>query len=957
MIQSVKVKNFRGEELVMELAHPENSGFNIYNIDGIGPPTAVINMTEMATLDGSIFTSASANHRNIVFFIKYQFDPTIESARHKSYRYFPIKTQVELTFYTDERTVKTSGYVETNTPAIFEKEEYTQISILCPESFFEDAGVGADKLVVFYGINPTFEFPFENNADAPDPEFNEVATIPTSDLSGITNCTHSSLGNYLAVSDANNIHVYNTQDNSKVSTIQQDGIVADIDWGLNDTCIASACNIRSGLSVEAMDGKDFFIPSGSAVEFSSDGLYLACGYTSSPFIRVYKRVANEFVELEITDRTGLGRVTSISWSRDGRYLAYGFYGSSVYSGLIVYERSGDTFTKALDNTEDIPSLGTVFGCSFSPNGTYLACAGTGIISSGTKELTVYKISPGNVFTALSGIEGAPDYTGYDCTWSPDSTYLTVVGTSAETQGTGMAVYKRSGDTFTKLPGLEGVNGLPGGGQSCSFSSDGVYLACVTSYNLVIYKRSGDTFNRIEDIRDVGGGERCSFSPDGRYLACVRLSSPFLTIYQHSGDAFIKLSGIEDLSGEGYGLSFSIQHELAIMNYNSITMTEYLFDDNNHFIKQAQKVFAPQLSVPLNYVYGCAVTRDGNYLAAVHDASPYITTYKLDRSTNIFMQLSGMEALPFRGLDCCWSPDGTYLVASFTGRPYFTIYKRNGDAFTKLTQLPAVNGYCNEVQFSPDGLYLAIASSVSPGVVVLKRNGDAFTQLPDPTSTTLLGESTSCAWSHDGRFLAVGQNTMPAVTVYELQADTLSPTLLHINANITAAEDVSWQDSSRFGVASNSNPYFTAYELSINQVVHEPVLEFGEIVSIQQADIEYAGDASTGIRMEINATGPVGDITIYKYDPDGMMSILADKLAAFTGSSLVAGDRITIDTRVGHKAITLLRGGVETNILSALNRGAMWFQLYTGHNLFSYAVSEGLSNLEFTISYKTLFEGV
>ncbi len=175
MIQSVTATNFVGEEIKMVLKDPWSTGFNIVNITGIGPESADINTTNMATNHGSIFNSARLVERNIVFQIKFMFSPTIEEVRHKSYKYFPLMKPIKLTFETDTRTVVIDGYVETNKPTIFTKEELTQISIICPDPNFYSS---EDSILDFYGIEPKFEFPFSNESLTENLiEFGEILTF------------------------------------------------------------------------------------------------------------------------------------------------------------------------------------------------------------------------------------------------------------------------------------------------------------------------------------------------------------------------------------------------------------------------------------------------------------------------------------------------------------------------------------------------------------------------------------------------------------------------------------------------------------------------------------------------------------------------------------------------------------------------------------------------------------
>lgn len=161
MIKSVKVTNHNNESLTMELEHPEKSGLNVIDITGLGPPKATINSSEVATIDGGIFTSARTTQRNIVITLGMMFYPTIEDSRLLTYKYFPIKKPVHLEIETDRRNAECYGYVESNVPVIFSEKEQTQISIVCPDPFFYEKGL---EEVAFAGVHPLFEFPFSNES-------------------------------------------------------------------------------------------------------------------------------------------------------------------------------------------------------------------------------------------------------------------------------------------------------------------------------------------------------------------------------------------------------------------------------------------------------------------------------------------------------------------------------------------------------------------------------------------------------------------------------------------------------------------------------------------------------------------------------------------------------------------------------------------------------------------------
>lgn len=164
MIKSVTITNHLDESIKLDLFNPEDSGFIIKSIEGLGPVKANINFKELATNDGSIDNSARLSSRNIVMNLQFIESPTIEETRLKSYKYFPIKRNIKLLIETDSRICETIGRVETNVPTIFSNSEGCQISILCANSYFYSAGENGTNQTTFYGTDPVFEFPFSNES-------------------------------------------------------------------------------------------------------------------------------------------------------------------------------------------------------------------------------------------------------------------------------------------------------------------------------------------------------------------------------------------------------------------------------------------------------------------------------------------------------------------------------------------------------------------------------------------------------------------------------------------------------------------------------------------------------------------------------------------------------------------------------------------------------------------------
>lgn len=227
MIYSFTIANYLGDTIKLTLREPALSGFLIKSVTGLGPVKANINTTEVATNDGSKFNSARLTQRNIVFqmvFVDTLKGESIEDIRQKSYKYFPTKKNVDIIIETDNRYVKTTGYVESNEPNIFSSQEGAQISIICPDPYFYTAGDNGDIVTEFYSIAPMFEFPFSNES-LTDPMivFSEIQSRAAGVITYYGDTEIGIVIRIHALGEATNIAIYNT-DTREVMRIDTDKI-------------------------------------------------------------------------------------------------------------------------------------------------------------------------------------------------------------------------------------------------------------------------------------------------------------------------------------------------------------------------------------------------------------------------------------------------------------------------------------------------------------------------------------------------------------------------------------------------------------------------------------------------------------------------------------------------------------------------------------------------------------
>lgn len=210
MIKSFTITNYLGDTIELELTRPDLSGFIVESVEGLGPVKANINQTESAMTDGTLYNSSYLDVRSIIMNLKFYRLPNeaIEDIRQKSYKYFPIKRKINILVKTDNREIEAVGYVESNEPDIFSAQEGCAITILCTDPFFYSTVMDE---TVFSGVEPMFEFPFEN----------ESLTEPLLEMGLIKNKTEetvyyrgdSEIGITIivhAIGTASNLTIYNT---------------------------------------------------------------------------------------------------------------------------------------------------------------------------------------------------------------------------------------------------------------------------------------------------------------------------------------------------------------------------------------------------------------------------------------------------------------------------------------------------------------------------------------------------------------------------------------------------------------------------------------------------------------------------------------------------------------------------------------------------------------------------
>lgn len=148
---SLSIENKAGQRIALS----SEKNIVITNIEGLTPPTATINTSDVAMHDGARFNSSKVRKRNIVITLRLIRD--VERMRILLYKYFRIKQWCKIYYTNESRDVYCEGYVEAFENDRFVMNNEVQISIICPYPWFKEL----DEIVFNMStMSDMFEFPF-----------------------------------------------------------------------------------------------------------------------------------------------------------------------------------------------------------------------------------------------------------------------------------------------------------------------------------------------------------------------------------------------------------------------------------------------------------------------------------------------------------------------------------------------------------------------------------------------------------------------------------------------------------------------------------------------------------------------------------------------------------------------------------------------------------------------------
>ena len=153
---SVILENQNGDQLTFGM----NSPYTIQEIQGLNPPEATINTSEVALIAGAKYNSGKVQMRQLM--IAFAIEYNAASNRINVYNVLKSKQWVRFYYTGNQRDVYIDGYIQSIDVSHFAMKQVVTVSILCPSPFFKAAQEVVNELK---NIISAFHFPFSSTEE------------------------------------------------------------------------------------------------------------------------------------------------------------------------------------------------------------------------------------------------------------------------------------------------------------------------------------------------------------------------------------------------------------------------------------------------------------------------------------------------------------------------------------------------------------------------------------------------------------------------------------------------------------------------------------------------------------------------------------------------------------------------------------------------------------------------
>jgi hypothetical protein len=266
------------------------------------------------------------------------------------------------------------------------------------------------------------------------------------------------------------------------------------------------------------------------------------------------------------------------------------------------------------------------------------------------------------------------------------------------------------------------------------------------------------------------------------------TDPFVQVYPWTNSGFgtrVASPSSTFIPGSVYGLEFSPSGGALAIQYNNVvgqigsgpsSLVAYTWTGSGYGLKYTDPSPAPQCGSTGGIGGGgntdVTFSRDGAYVAATTDQSPYIYVYGWSDSTGFGAKKANPSTgIPNQGSQCVFNNAGTAIAVAHLRFPFLSVYPWSSSGFgakySNPSFIPLVNepnqGYGRKIAFAPNDTHLIagyigkLSSGPDAGLfgetmVTYNWSSSGFgTTITSPTTTRA---PLSIAFSGDGAYVSL-----------------------------------------------------------------------------------------------------------------------------------------------------------------------------------------------------------
>lgn len=208
---------------------------------------------------------------------------------------------------------------------------------------------------------------------------------------------------------------------------------------------------------------------------------------------------------------------------------------------------------------------------------------------------------------------------------------------------------------------------------------------------------------------------------------------------------------------------------------------------------------------------------------------------------------------------------------------------------------------------------------------------------------------------------------PKCNPFRIDITTKAGKEYYINANLMGSpsfpkgfenSNLVWQKG-LLQFSANDPCFYAKNTQRVDIALWVPAFEFPLEISEEGIEMGYRspslivnvlndGQESTGMIIRFKALGTLVNPSLFNVNTREELKI---------NTTMIGGDVIEISTYKRRKTVKLIRGGVESDIFNKLDLRSKFLQLDIGDNLFRYDASEGIDNLEVSMTFNPRLLGV